>query len=81
MEIWKDVVGYEGIYKVSSLGRVKSFMFNKEKILKNQNMSNGYLFVNLFNAKKPTTKLIHQIMHESFYGIKSCRKYVIENID
>ncbi|MFZ8934053.1 MAG: NUMOD4 domain-containing protein [Bacteriovoracaceae bacterium] len=24
MEIWKDVVGYEGFYKVSNLGRVKS---------------------------------------------------------
>ena len=23
-EIWKDVVGYEGFYKVSNLGRVKS---------------------------------------------------------
>jgi hypothetical protein len=44
-------------------------------------MSNGYLFVNLFNEKKPTTKLIHQIMYESFYGIKSCRKYVIDHID
>lgn len=24
MEIWKDVLGYEGLYVVSSLGRVKS---------------------------------------------------------
>ena len=23
-EVWKDVVGYEGLYKVSNLGRVKS---------------------------------------------------------
>ena len=23
-EIWKDVVGYEGIYQVSNLGRIKS---------------------------------------------------------
>lgn len=23
-EIWKDVVGYEGLYQVSSLGNVKS---------------------------------------------------------
>ena len=23
-EIWKDVKGYEGIYKISNLGRVKS---------------------------------------------------------
>ena len=24
LEIWKDVVGYEGLYQVSNLGRVKS---------------------------------------------------------
>ena len=24
MEIWKDVVGYEGLYQVSNYGRVKS---------------------------------------------------------
>ena len=23
-EIWKDIIGYEGIYQISSLGRVKS---------------------------------------------------------
>lgn len=28
-EYWKDVVGYEGIYLVSSLGRVKSLTTNK----------------------------------------------------
>ena len=23
-EVWKDIVGYEGLYQVSNLGRVKS---------------------------------------------------------
>ena len=32
-EIWKDVKHYEGLYKVSNLGRVKSLKFNKEKLL------------------------------------------------
>ena len=27
-EIWKDVVGYEGLYKVSNFGRVKSLPRN-----------------------------------------------------
>ena len=30
MEIWKSIKGYEGLYEVSNLGRVKS----KRKILK-----------------------------------------------
>ena len=28
-EIWKDVVGYEGLYKVSNLGNVYSFKRNR----------------------------------------------------
>ena len=26
-EIWKDVVGYEGLYQVSNLGRVRRLRF------------------------------------------------------
>ena len=36
-EVWKDVKGYEGIYKVSNFGRVKSLgneKSKKDKILK-----------------------------------------------
>ena len=29
MEIWKDVKGYKGIYKVSSYGRIKALSINK----------------------------------------------------
>lgn len=32
-EIWKDIKDYEGLYQISSYGRVKSF-YGKEKILK-----------------------------------------------
>jgi len=33
-EIWKDVVGYEGLYKVSNFGNVKSLSYRKKKIEK-----------------------------------------------
>ncbi len=53
-EIWKDVVGYEGIYQVSSLGNLKSCDMYvlarngkrrkvKGKILKKRYMPNGYV--------------------------------------
>lgn len=28
-EIWKDIEGYEELYRVSNLGRVKSLNYNK----------------------------------------------------
>lgn len=30
-EIWKDIVGFEGLYQISSLGRVKSFGKGKKR--------------------------------------------------
>jgi len=32
-EVWKDVIGYEGDYKVSNFGVVKSLKYGKERIL------------------------------------------------
>ena len=48
-EIWKDIEGYEGLYQVSSFGRVKSLKhYKKDKILKERVTGNGYLSVALF---------------------------------
>ena len=34
-EIWKDVVGYEGLYQVSNLGRIKTFERKRFKKIEN----------------------------------------------
>ena len=54
-EIWKDVVGYEGYYQISNLGRVKSFArkinrintfyITKERILTTNSSKIGYSVV------------------------------------
>jgi len=78
-EEWRDVVGYEGHYKVSSLGRVKSlqrivYRGNgepnpvKERILKPFLHPNGYLGVNLRPNKK--THHIQRLVAIAFYGYK-----------
>ncbi len=41
MEIWKSVVGYEGYYKVSTYGRVKS--------LKRKGRQNDRILVQIFS--------------------------------
>lgn len=65
-EIWKDITDYEGLYKVSNLGRVKSLKNDKEKILKPVISSNGYLFVNLCKQGKQKPTNIHRIVAKAF---------------
>ena len=50
-EIWRDVVGYEGLYMVSNKGNVKSLNYKrtrKEKVLKACKKPNGYLKIILW---------------------------------
>ena len=62
-EIWKDVVGYEGYYQVSNMGRVYSFKTNK--ILK-QSVARGYLQVGLLDNGKQKTGIVHRLVAEAF---------------
>ena len=69
METWKKIAGYEGMYEVSDLGRVKSLGNNKsrkEKILKPWKAGNGYLQVNLCKDGQKKTPLIHRLVAEAF---------------
>lgn len=65
-ENWTHIYGYNELYWVSSLGRVKS----KSKILKPTKGKNGYLFVRLSKRGKYTYKSIHRLVVENFFGVK-----------
>ena len=64
-EIWKDIKGYEGMYQVSNLGRVRSLKYGKYKILKGSK-TNGYLQVRLSKNGYQTTYRIHRLVAETF---------------
>lgn len=49
-EVWKDVVGYEGLYKVSNFGNVYSCYVNRN--LKLGTHRDGYQFVILTKNKQ-----------------------------
>lgn len=69
-EIWKDVKGYEGLYQVSNLGRVKSLgldKWHKGRILKQSFDGKGnYLFVGLHKDGKTKQKNVHRLVAETF---------------
>tara|TARA_R110000787_G_scaffold265480_3_gene371470 strand:- start:134 stop:817 length:684 start_codon:yes stop_codon:yes gene_type:complete len=77
MEVWKDVVGYEGFYRVSSLGVVKGVdriakvrngtRSVEGKILSAHPSDRPYLHVILQNGKR-TTRRVHIIVAQAFLG-------------
>jgi len=92
MEIWKDVLNYEGLYQVSNLGRVKSLKRKVrhfsgerlvlERILKGGVNDKGYILVNL--GKKGTKKVfaVHKLVAIAFLNHKPCGyKLVVDHID
>lgn len=78
-EIWKPIKGYEGLYEVSNLGRVKSLdrfvnasiknqkqVLKQGKILKPYKDIRGYLKVSLSKENKRTIKFVHRLVSEAF---------------
>lgn len=65
-EIWRDVVGYEGMYKVSNKGRVASLRKGDFRLLHPHITKFGYCRVVL--KTRPTCKMVfvHRLVAESF---------------
>lgn len=77
-EIWKDIIGYEGFYQVSNLGRIKSLpriTARDERTIKiltgrilrlNRDERGGYLKVSLSKVGKTKKVNVHRIVALSF---------------
>lgn len=75
MEIWNDIVGFEGKYAVSNLGNVKTLTHYikhnildvpkivRERMRKLQKHNQGYVFVCLTKGKG---SLVHRLVAEAF---------------
>lgn len=82
-ELWRPVVGYEGLYEVSSLGRVRSLpqvvpvighpkqgytsKTIKGRVLTGWIASHGYLMVTL-GGRSGRQALVHRLVCEAFHG-------------
>lgn len=70
LEIWKDISGYEGKYKISNYGRLKSLIGNRgqyrELILKNRPNNNGYIKCELWCKGKVKNTFNHRLVAGAF---------------
>ena len=76
-EEWRDVFGWEGLYQVSHLGRVKSLSRSivykdgrectyPSKIIKNQKVSTGYRSVMFYGVNGKKQYYVHRLVAETF---------------
>ena len=76
-EEWKPIIGYEGLYEVSSEGRVRSLgryqncvhngkEFRKERIMKLYSSKKKYLIVSLCKNCKHINFQVHRLVAEAF---------------
>lgn len=66
-EIWKDIDGFEGVYQVSNLGRIKSFKKEKSgRLLSIKNKVENYPSVVLIIGKNKKSLKLHKIVAEAF---------------
>ena len=89
MEIWKDVVGYEGLYQVSNQGRVKSYAHlvkcrnghrtQPSKVLTNC-FDGNYYHVTLFKNNKRKVALVHRLVADAFIS-NPLNKETVNHID
>ena len=89
METWKNIKGYEGLYQVSNMGRVKSLerkdslgRIVKERVLKTAPNAQGYPIVSLCAGGRQKIFKVHRLVCQAFHKNpenKPCVNHIDEN--
>ena len=80
-EQWKDIFGYDGMYQVSDLGRVRSKKYGDGRVLKNRKTNCGYLRVMLCKDGNPKNYMVHRLVAQAFIPNSDENKTQINHID
>lgn len=67
-EIWRPIKGYEGLYEISNLGKIKSNFRqgSTTDFLKISNNGNGYMMVRLCKNGKAKKYYLHRLLAQTF---------------
>ena len=81
-EVWEEIKGYDEAYKVSNLGRVKSYKHKQPYLLIQTTNSSGYLRVQLHKHGKRQRPLVHRLVATYFVpNDDPLRKNTVDHID
>lgn len=72
--VWKDVVGYEGLYKISSAGEAWSEI--SKKTLKLSDNRRYYRAVSLYKNGRTEKYLVHRLVAMAFLANDECKETV-----
>lgn len=61
-ELFVNIIGFDGLYQISNLGKVKSLRFGKERIMKAFVGTGGYLHTQLKRDGKMSNLSIHRLV-------------------
>lgn len=82
MEVWKEILGYNGLYEASNMGQIRSVPRNitskdgrvtyyPQQIIKPIKIKSGYYKVTLWKNRKPKSFGVHVLVYNSFNEVKS----------
>ena len=80
-EQWRDIDGYDGMYQVSDLGRVRSLKFGRVKVLRSYKNRYGYLKVFLSKNGKRHNIYVHRLVAYAFIPNSDNTKNEINHIN
>lgn len=75
-EVWKDIEGYENIYRISNYGRVISLKRKTSRILSKRLDKNGYAVVELYYNNKNKSMKVHRLVAQHFIPNEQNKPYV-----
>ena len=84
MEIWKNIIGFENLYKISSEGKVKSLgngkstnpLHKESKLIKTNVSTRGYEKIKLFKDGKRYYFNLHRLVADNFLFNKDGKREV-----